>query len=138
MSTSTQFQQILNLMARTKAALDKIAAGGGLTSGQADTVIAGMTVIATQAESLAGTSPLSITSVLPNPVSVGADVTITGAGFGTATGAVAFNGMPGTVKTWTDTSILVTVPGPAVSATGPVTVITNAGGNVVFPSLTVQ
>jgi hypothetical protein len=142
MSTSTQFQQILDLMGRTKAALDKIAAGGGLTSGQADTVIAGMTVIAVQAESLAGgtTPKITIASVLPNPVAVGANVTITGTGFGAVQGSglVAFNGTPATaIVSWSDTSIVATVPGPAASTTGPVTVINAAGQNAV-QTLTVQ
>jgi hypothetical protein len=140
MGTNTQFQQILDLMARTKAALDKIAAGGGLTSGQADTVIAGMTVIAVQAETIAGgtTPPTTITTVTPNPVAKGANATVTGTGFGATqgTGLVAFNGAPGTVVSWSDTSIVVTVPPTANS--GPVTVITNSGNNVVFLGLIIQ
>jgi hypothetical protein len=140
MSTNTQFQQILDLMARTKAALDKIAAGGGLTSEQADTVIAGMTVIAVQAESIAGVTPptTTITTITPNPVAKGANATVTGTGFGATQGKgiVAFNGAPSTIVSWSDTSIVATVP--ATATTGPVTVITDSGNNVVFPSLTIQ
>jgi hypothetical protein len=51
-------------------------------------------------------------------------VTITGNGFGTATGTVTFNGTAATVGTWTATSIAVTVPSGATTGN----VIVTAGG----------
>jgi hypothetical protein len=68
-----------------------------------------------------------IGSLSPKKGPVGTVVTITGAGFGVSqgTGFVTFNGSPAlTPCSWSDTQIVVTVPGDAT--TGPVVV--SAGG----------
>jgi hypothetical protein len=72
-----------------------------------------------------GTLPPSISSLSPAFGPTGTQVTITGANFGTTQGTsvVTFNGAAANVATWTETSLLVTVPGAAT--TGPVTVAVN-------------
>ncbi len=59
----------------------------------------------------------SITSLSINSGPVGASVTITGANFGSSqgSGAVSFNGTPGTVTRWGATSISATVPSGATT-----------------------
>jgi RHS repeat-associated protein len=61
-----------------------------------------------------------ITSLTPNIGGVANPVTIAGSGFQAAqgSGSVSFNGVPGTVSSWSDTQIVVIVPNNA--ATGPV------------------
>jgi hypothetical protein len=68
----------------------------------------------------------NIASILPNPVAVGATVTISGQNFGPAQGSntVIFNGVTATVTQWTDNQIVTTVPGGA--STG--NVIVNVSG----------
>jgi len=68
-------------------------------------------------------SPL-ITSLSPNSGTPGDSVTITGTSFGSAQGAstVTFNGVTATVQSWSNTSIVVTVP---QTTTGPVIVTAN-------------
>src|SRR5262249_9443441 len=55
-----------------------------------------------------GASP-AITAVKPTSGASGDDVILTGQGFGTS-GTVLFGSVPATTKSWTDTSITVTVP----------------------------
>jgi RHS repeat-associated protein len=64
-----------------------------------------------------------ITSLTPNIGGVANPVTIAGSGFQAAqgSGSVSFNGVPGTVTSWSDTQIVVIVPNNA--ATGPVRAI---------------
>src|SRR6266496_4347645 len=62
--------------------------------------------------------PSTITSISPNPVAVGAQLTINGSGFGTSQGSYGFVSMQnvhGTVVSWSDTQIVVTVPANTVS-----------------------
>ncbi|HEY2115200.1 MAG TPA: IPT/TIG domain-containing protein [Candidatus Angelobacter sp.] len=66
----------------------------------------------------------SISSLSPTAGAAGTSVTISGTAFGIATGTVSFNGTAATVSSWSDTSIVVSVPTGAT--TGPVTV--TAGG----------
>ena len=56
--------------------------------------------------------PPTITSISPNPVGVGAQLTINGSGFGASqgTGFVSMQNVHGTVVTWSPTQIVVTVP----------------------------
>ena len=66
-----------------------------------------------------------ITGVAPSTSVVGAQITISGVGFGAAQGSstVSFggaSGTPGTVVSWSDTRIVVTVP---VGAKGPITIV---------------
>lgn len=51
-----------------------------------------------------------ITDVVPDNAPSGATVTITGYNFSTTEGAVTFNGITGTVQSWNDREIVVTVP----------------------------
>ncbi|HKV64028.1 MAG TPA: IPT/TIG domain-containing protein [Candidatus Acidoferrum sp.] len=71
----------------------------------------------------AGPGP-HIVSVSPRTAPVGAQVTIAGTNFGSTQGAstVTFNGTPATSKTWSATSIVVTVPSGATSGNVVVTV----------------
>jgi RHS repeat-associated protein len=66
-----------------------------------------------------------IDTVMPNPTTVGATVTLTGDGFGASQGGsvAQVNTTPLSVTSWTNTSITATVPPGATS--GPVTVVTN-------------
>src|SRR5258708_29104783 len=68
-------------------------------------------------ENAAGLSALT-----PSTGSPGVSVTISGGGFGTATGTVTFNGQTATTSSWSDTSIVAVVPASATS--GPVIVTT--------------
>ena len=72
-----------------------------------------------------GSQP-SITSVLPSSGPVGSVVTITGTSFGaTQNGAtIAFNGLNASVTSWSDTSIVATVPSTATTGN----VIVTLGG----------
>ena len=78
----------------------------------------------------------AITSLNPTSGSVGTSVTITGKNFGSTQGTVAFTtAVNATVTSWTDTSIVCTVPNGA--ATGNVTVsITNWASNGVSFTVT--
>ena len=68
-----------------------------------------------------------ITGITPTTGAPGASVTISGSGFGTTMGSSTanFNGAAATVTSWSDTSIVATVPGNAT--TGPVSV---TNGNI--------
>ncbi len=68
--------------------------------------------------------PPSITSLSATSGKVGDSVTITGTNFGSSQGtnAVAFNGTAATVKNWSATSIVVTVPSGATTGNVVVTV----------------
>jgi RHS repeat-associated protein len=65
-------------------------------------------------------------SLTPNSGSVGTVVTIRGAGFGAtqADGTVTFNGVSATPASWSDSQIVVTVPGGATTGT---VVVTSSG-----------
>jgi IPT/TIG domain len=58
------------------------------------------------------TNPLTISSITPNPVSVGQAVTIAGTGFSATPGqqSVSFGGVPATPSAATSTQLTVTVP----------------------------
>lgn len=81
-----------------------------------------------------------ITAIAPAQAEAGANVTITGTGFGAtqSTGTVMFGAVAATVVSWSDTSIVVTVP--ASLAAGAVqVVVTPAGGTATAGfSFTVQ
>ncbi len=66
--------------------------------------------------------PLAVTAISPGSGAVGSSVTISGAGFGSSQSdsAVTFDGIPASVGSWSDTSIVAYVPAGASS--GPVTV----------------
>ncbi len=68
----------------------------------------------------------AITSILPNPATVGTSVTITGTNFGATQGGstVTFNGTTASPATWSATSI--TVPVPVGATTG--NVVVTVGG----------
>lgn len=72
-------------------------------------------------------SPPSITGIAPQSGPTGSSVTITGANFGTTTGAVSFNGTAASVVTWGQTSIQVVVPPGAT--TGNVVISTSLGAS---------
>ena len=119
--------------------------GVSLTSGNTFTIAAGSniksvvgTAIDTASNSWSGTvvSGPTITLVSPNNGIAGVTTTITGTGFGTATGTVYFSSGPpiagpppapvlATINSWAATSIRVTIPSGA--KTGPIFVITNDG-----------
>lgn len=65
-----------------------------------------------------------ISSVSPASGIYGAQVTVTGSGFGNTQGSIAFNGIPSTVQSWSDGQITTSVPTGA--STGPILV--NIGG----------
>lgn len=75
---------------------------------------------------VAAATGASITSIVPAHATAGTSVTITGTGFGTATGTVAFGTTPATVTAWSDTEIVVTVPTMAAGAT--MVAVTPQGG----------
>jgi hypothetical protein len=66
----------------------------------------------------------AITILTPSSGALGSSVTIAGTNFGVNTGTVTFNGQAASVGTWSDTSIVVTVPNGAT--TGSV-VVSNGG-----------
>ena len=81
----------------------------------------------------------TITSLSPSTGSFGTSVTISGRNFGSAQGSstVTFAGAPAVVTSWSDTSIVATVPGGASSGNVVVTVssIASTGVNfTVFPT----
>ena len=75
-----------------------------------------------------GTPPPVITGLSPSSGVVGRSVSVTGANFGATQGSstITFNGVAATVTSWTDTTIVATVP--ATATTGPVVV--TVGGNI--------
>ena len=70
---------------------------------------------------------ISITGLYPSAAAIGANITITGTGFGTTQGAasVNFNGTPSTPVGWWITNI--TVPVPVSATSGPVVVEMQGG-----------
>lgn len=66
-----------------------------------------------------------ISGISPTSGAIGVQVTISGSYFGSAQGAsqVLFNGAPGTINSWSDTQVIVTVPSGAT--TGPLVVVVN-------------
>jgi RHS repeat-associated protein len=69
-------------------------------------------------------SNIIILAVSPGIAAPRTPVTITGQGFGPSAGTLTFNGLPATVASWSDSSIVTTVPDGA--STGPL-VVTAAG-----------
>jgi hypothetical protein len=70
----------------------------------------------------------TITSLSPTSGPAGTSVTISGSNFGSANGqSVRFNGVEAAVSSWTDTTILTTVPG---NATDGLVIVTTADGLV--------
>jgi hypothetical protein len=57
-----------------------------------------------------GAAPPVVTSIYPASGAPGTPVTITGTGFGTTQGTVAFDGVPAAVVSWSATSIVAEVP----------------------------
>ncbi len=51
-----------------------------------------------------------IDSITPAAIPAGTTMTISGYNFSTTQGSVTFNGLPGTVQSWTDNTIVATVP----------------------------
>src|SRR2546423_1417113 len=64
------------------------------------------------ASSLKAHGAPTVTSISPNPVAAGGQLTINGSGFGTSqgNGFVTLQNVHGTVTTWSNTQIVVTVP----------------------------
>ncbi|MGA8367490.1 MAG: IPT/TIG domain-containing protein [Candidatus Acidiferrales bacterium] len=79
-----------------------------------------------------------ITSLTPSNGVAGISVTIAGSNFGAIRGnnVVQFNGVTATISSWSDTSIVATVPNPAT--TGPVVVTVNgqSSNGVIFTAIT--
>jgi RHS repeat-associated protein len=74
------------------------------------------------------------TAISPSSGPAGTAVTVTGTGFGSTTGTIFFNGVPGTVTSWSDTSIQAVVPenatsGPVYVTTGNITTSYGGGGS---------
>jgi hypothetical protein len=86
---------------------------------------------ATDTVTFTATAP-HISSLAPSAGAVGTSVTISGTAFGIATGTVSFNGTAATVSSWSDTSIVVSVP--TGTTTGSVVVTANgvASNGVTF------
>jgi hypothetical protein len=81
-----------------------------------------------------GGTPPSITSIVPTSGPTGTSPTITGLHFGASQGisTVTFNGVTASVVSWSDTSIVATVPGTATTGNVVVTVNGNASNAVLF------
>jgi alpha-tubulin suppressor-like RCC1 family protein len=75
---------------------------------------------------LTGNGKPTVTSFTPTSAAVGASVTISGTNFVNVTG-VSFNGVSATFTVVSPTQITATVPVPAGSTTGPITVATGLG-----------
>src|ERR1044071_3482377 len=73
-----------------------------------------------------------ISSLAPSAGAVGTSVTISGTAFGIATGTVSFNGTAATVSSWSDTSIVVSVPTGATTGSVVVTANGVASNGVTF------
>ncbi|MDA8206804.1 MAG: IPT/TIG domain-containing protein, partial [Thermaerobacter sp.] len=83
------------------------------------------------------TTPV-IQGVTPNSAASGANIYITGQGFGSARGTVAIDKVPATIKQWTPNSIEVTVPNSVSSGSAPITVMAADGLTSTWTSFTVQ
>src|SRR5262249_33809012 len=62
--------------------------------------------------------PSTSTSISPNPVAVGAQLTINGSGFGASQGSYGFVSMQGVhppIVSWSDAQIVVTIPSNAIT-----------------------
>jgi hypothetical protein len=94
----------------------------GATSGPVVVTVAGQ---ASAGITFTVTPPPAITTVNPTSVRNGSSVTITGSNFGSSQGSITFNGVTGSISSWSDTSIIAVVPTGATS--GDVMVIA-AGG----------
>jgi hypothetical protein len=86
--------------------------------------------------SVAGAAP-SITSLSPTSGAAGASVTITGAGFGATQGGstVKFNGTTAAIASWSNTTIVATVPTSATTGSVIVTVAGSASNGRTFTVL---
>jgi YD repeat-containing protein len=75
-----------------------------------------------------------ITSLSPTNGSAGTSVTVTGTNFGSTQGSngVSFNGAPASATTWSDTSVVATVPAAATTGNVVVTVSGIASNGVSF------
>jgi YD repeat-containing protein len=78
--------------------------------------------------------PPTITNLTPNAGPIGSSVTITGSMFGATQGAstVKFNGVTATASSWSDQSILTSVPPQATTGPVVVTAATGASTGVAF------
>ena len=95
----------------------------GTTTGNVVATVGG---VATNGVSFTVLPTPSITSLNPASGAVGTSVTITGTNFGSTqgSGTVKFNGTTATVMSWSNTSIVATVPSGATTGN----VVANAGG----------
>jgi hypothetical protein len=91
----------------------------GTTSGPVSVTVGGVT---SNSLNFTVTAPPSITSVSPNTGAAGAQVSITGSGFGSVqgSGTVQVGSKAGTVVSWSDTSVVATVATGSVSGTAQV------------------
>src|SRR5690606_15961407 len=94
------------------------------------TVAACLTLLAACAGP-AGPAQPQATAVSPTPAQRGANITITGSGFGTTPGTVTVGGVGGTVSDWTATSITAAVPAGAPNAWQDVSITTPGGTDTV-------
>ena len=85
------------------------------------TSVADGTKSASATVTLVPAAPVVYSVSAPNGVAVGNSVTINGANFGSSQGAVAFNGTPMTVVSWSATAIVAQVPAGATA--GYITVV---------------
>lgn len=76
-----------------------------------------------------GSGCVQIATVTPNPASAGAQITISGSGFGATqgTGKVTYDGATVAVVSWSDTSIQATLPSPKPNGTYTLQVTANGG-----------
>jgi len=79
-------------------------------------------------------SSIQITGVTPDPAPVGASITIVGSGFGASqgNGVVVIGGVQASVSSWSDKSIVVTIPSGAASS-GVAQVFANSSASNQFP-----
>jgi hypothetical protein len=105
----------------------------GATTGN---VILTASGIASNALSFTVSSGLSVTAISPNSGNTGNIVTITGTGFGTTQGGsfVRFNGATATINSWSNTSIVTSVPATATSGALVVTVAGASSDGIYFTS----
>jgi hypothetical protein len=106
---------------------------GGVASGAAPIVI----TVGGQATNFAFTVTPGISSISPTSGVVGTSVTIIGTSFGApqGTSTVTFNGIAGTPTSWSDTRIVVPVPGGIAS--GSASIVITVGGQTTNFAFTV-
>jgi len=80
---------------------------------------------------------VTITSITPNPVSLGSLITIAGSNFGTAAGTVSIGGVNATLISWSDTSITARVPASIAAGTYTLTVTPSGSSTYATFALTV-